>query len=58
MSMSPWAILLPSVPVLPGAVRAPLRAAQLVRRRDGTLRFAAIDARLAQAATLQGRRGD
>ncbi len=58
MPTTPWAILLPSVPVSPGAARAPLRAAQLVRRRDGTLRLAPIDARLARAAALQVQRSD
>ncbi len=58
MPMTPWSILLPSVPVSPGAARAPLRAAQLVRRRDGTLRLSSIDARLARAAALQARRSD
>jgi hypothetical protein len=49
--LSPWAILMPTTPALTSTARSPARAAQWVQRRDGTVSFAAIDARLAQAAT-------
>lgn len=57
LPQSAWTILMPTTPALASAARAPVRAAQWVQRRDGTVSLAPIDARLAQAATYSASRG-
>jgi hypothetical protein len=52
-----WALLLPGTGAAAAgqgaAARSSLQSAQVIRRRDGALLLAPIDARLAQAARLR-----